>query len=48
MKTFEEMLKEAFGREEADSITKRFDSSTESETSEIVQFRPDLSYLPSK
>jgi len=48
MKHFEEMLKEAFGREEADSITKRFDSSTESEASEIVQFRPDLSYLPNK
>jgi hypothetical protein len=48
MKPFPEMLKEAFGQEEADSITKRFDASVESETSEIVQFRPDLSYLPNK
>jgi hypothetical protein len=48
MKPFDEMLKEAFGSAEADSITKRFDSSIESETSEIVQFRPDLSYLPNK
>ncbi len=48
MKPFPEMLKEAFGQEEADSITKRLDSSIESETSEIVQFRPDLSYLPIK
>ena len=48
MKPFPEMLKEAFGQAEADSIIKRFDSSTESETTEIVQFRPDLSYLPKK
>jgi len=48
MKPFPEMLKDAFGQAEADSIIKRFDSSTESETSEIVQFRPDLSYLPKK
>jgi hypothetical protein len=48
MKPFPEMLKEAFGQEEADSILKRVDSSTETETTEIVQFRPDLSYLPNK
>ena len=48
MKPFPEMLKEAFGPAEADSITKRFDSSVESTTSEIIQFRPDLSYLPNK
>src|ERR1700732_889157 len=48
VKPFPEMLKDAFGQAEADSITKRLDSSIESETSEIVQFRPDLSYLPSK
>ena len=48
MKPFPEMLKDAFGQAEADSILKRFDSSTETETSEIVQFRPDLSYLPKK
>jgi hypothetical protein len=48
MKPFPEMLREAFGQAEAESITKRLDSSIEKETSEIVQFRPDLSYLPSK
>jgi hypothetical protein len=48
MKPFPEMLREAFGPAEAESITKRFDSSVESETSEIVKFRADLSYQPSK
>jgi hypothetical protein len=48
MKPFEQMLKDAFGPAEADSITKRFDASIESESSAIVQFRPDLSYLPNK
>ena len=48
MKPFPEMLKEAFGPAEADSITKRFDSSVESTTSEIIRFRPDLSYFPNK
>ncbi len=47
-KPFRQMLADAFGPEEADSITKRFDSSIESVTSEIDEFRPDLSYLPSK
>jgi hypothetical protein len=42
------MLKEAFGQAEADSIVDRIDHSVEKETSEIIQFRPDLSYLPSK
>jgi hypothetical protein len=48
MKPFAEMLNEAFGHAEAESILKRFDSATESVTSEIIQFRPDLSYLPGK
>jgi hypothetical protein len=48
MKPFEEMLKDAFGPAEADSITKRFDSSIESESNAIIQFRPDLSYIPTK
>ena len=46
LKPFREMLKEAFGAAEAESITKRFDASIESQTSEMVEFRPDLSYLP--
>ena len=48
VKPFREMLKEAFGQAEADSIVERFDRSVEKETSEIIQFRPDLSYLPAK
>ena len=47
-KPFREMLKEAFGQAEADSIVDRIDPSVEKESSEIIQFRPDLSYLPSK
>jgi hypothetical protein len=47
-KPFGQMLIDAFGPDEADSINKRFDSSIESITSEIDKFRADLSYLPSK
>jgi hypothetical protein len=48
MKPFRQMLTDAFGPEEADSLMKRFDSSVESITTEIDKFRADLSYLPSK
>ena len=48
VKPFRDMLKEAFGQAEADSIVNQIDSSVQSETSEIIQFRPELSYLPSK
>jgi hypothetical protein len=48
VKPFRDMLKEAFGQAEADSIVDRIDGSVRSETSEIIQFRPDLSYQPSK
>jgi len=48
VKPFRDMLKEAFGQAEADSIVDRIDKSVERETTEIVQFRPDLSYMPSK
>jgi hypothetical protein len=48
MKPFPEMLKDAFGRAEADSLIKRLDSATEHETNEMIQFRPDLNYLPNK
>ena len=47
-KPFREMLKDAFGQAEADSIIERFDNSIISETNEIIQFRDDLSYLPAK
>ncbi len=48
VKPFRDMLKEAFGQVEADSIVDRLDHSVEKETSEILQFRPDLSYMPGK
>ncbi len=48
VKPFRDMLKEAFGQAEADSIVERFDHSIEKETSEIIQYRPDLSYVPAK
>jgi hypothetical protein len=48
MKPFRDMLKEAFGQSEADSIVKRIDASVESVWSEIIEFRADLSYLATK
>jgi hypothetical protein len=48
VKPYRDMLKEAFGQQEADSIVDRLDRSIEKQTSEIIQFRPDLSYMPSK
>jgi len=48
VKPFRDMLKDAFGQAEADSIVNRLDASVQNETSEIIQFRPELSYLPSK
>jgi hypothetical protein len=48
VKPFRDMLKDAFGPEEADSIVDRIDKSVEKQTSQILQFRPDLSYLPGK
>jgi len=48
VKPFRDMLKDAFGQAEADSVYDRLENSIESEYSEIVQFRPDLSYIPAK
>jgi hypothetical protein len=48
VKPFRDMLKEAFGQAEADSIVEAINSSVQSETSEIIEFRADLSYLPGK
>ena len=48
VKPFRDMLKDAFGREEADSIVSRIDGAVQKETSDIVQFHPELSYLPGK
>ena len=48
VKPFRDMLKEAFGQAETDSIVNRIDASVEKETSEIIQFHPELSYLPGR
>jgi hypothetical protein len=48
VKPFRDMLKEAFGQAEADSIVDRIDDSVQKETSEIIQFHPELSYLPGR
>ncbi len=48
VKPFRDMLKDAFGQAEADSITEALDSSTKDSSSMLIQFRPDLSYLPGK
>jgi hypothetical protein len=48
VKPFRDMLKDAFGQAEADSIYGRIEDSIKSEYAEIIQFRPDLSYQPAK
>jgi len=46
VKPLPDMLKDAFGQDEADSIMRRFDASVEHTYTEIDEFRADLSYLP--
>jgi hypothetical protein len=48
VKPFRDMIKDAFGQQEADSVAERIDRSVEKETSEIIQFHPELSYFPGK
>ena len=48
VKPFREMLKDAFGQNEADSVYDRLENSIDSEYSEILKFRTDLSYIPAK
>ena len=48
MKPFRQMLTDAFGEGESDSIIKRLDSCVDGATTGIDRFRADLSYLPSK
>ena len=48
VKPFREMIKEAFGQAEADSIVDRIYYFLFNVTNVFIQFRPDLSYLPSK
>jgi len=47
-KSFDKMLDEAFGHHEAELLLKHLDSTIHSEGSEIVRYRPDLSYRPEK
>jgi hypothetical protein len=48
IKPFREMIKDAFGQAEADTIVDLINESVASQTSELIQFRPDLSYIPGK
>jgi len=48
VKSLREILRDAFGEQEAASVIERLDSSIESSYSELVEFRADLSYIPGK
>jgi hypothetical protein len=48
VKPYRDMIKDAFGQAEADSIVDSLDHSVEKLTTEIIRFRADLSYLPAK
>ena len=45
-KPFDKMMEEAFGRSEADSISETFQNAVAGLSSEILQYRADLSYVP--
>ena len=46
IKPFHDMLREAFGPGEGDSVFDRVEGAIDSEYIEILKFRPDLSYIP--
>jgi hypothetical protein len=48
VKPLREMLKDAFGQAEADSIYGRLEGAIQSEDVEILRLRQDLSYIPAK
>jgi len=48
VKPFHDMLRDAFGPGEGDSVYDRVEGAIESEYTDILQFRPDLSYIPGK
>ncbi|MGA8409198.1 MAG: hypothetical protein WB680_18635 [Candidatus Acidiferrales bacterium] len=48
IKPLREDLRAAFGEQEATSVIERLNASIESTYSSIIQFRPDLSYIPAK
>ncbi|MGH9758193.1 MAG: hypothetical protein ACRD4M_10680 [Candidatus Acidiferrales bacterium] len=48
VKSLRDVLKDSFGQAEADAVMRNLDDSVETESSEIIVYRPDLSYLPAK
>ena len=48
VKPFREMLKDAFGQPETDAIVDELNSSIGGASTSVIQFRPDLSYIPGK
>lgn len=48
IKPLRDVLREAFGEQEAMSVIERLNGSIESTYSEIIEFRGDLSYIPEK
>jgi hypothetical protein len=48
IKPLRDDLRAAFGEQEAMSVIERLNSSIESTYSELMEFRPDLSYIPGK
>lgn len=48
IKPLRDDLRAAFGEQEAMSVIERLNSSIESTYSELIEFRPDLSYIPAK
>jgi hypothetical protein len=45
---FPQMLEEAFGRAEAESLLDAWNETIKSRTSSFVRSRPDLSYIPTQ
>lgn len=48
IKPLRDRLREAFGEQEATSVIERLNASIEGTYSELIQPRPDLSYMPAK
>ncbi|MDA2924633.1 hypothetical protein MYX65_08265 [Acidobacteria bacterium AH-259-L09] len=46
-KPFPAVLEEVLGRQEAESLIETFDGTIRSSRSDILRYRPDLSYVPS-
>lgn len=46
--SFNSMLEQAYGRDDAEAMMKSIDASVDSLRSEIVRYHPELSYVPAK